>query len=74
MRGSSSLRGTIGRRLLKYGWLVVLNYALTIGVVSGLVAVGVYYLIAKLVVVVINAILNFTLFRSWVFSGPQVEP
>jgi putative flippase GtrA len=66
--------GDHGRRLLKYGSLVVLNYALTIGVVSGLVRVGVYYLLAKLVVVVINAILNFTLFRSWVFSGSPGEP
>jgi putative flippase GtrA len=66
--------GDHGRRLLKYGSLVVVNYALTIGVVSGLVAVGVYYLLAKLVVVVINAVLNFTLFRSWVFSAPQAAP
>ncbi|MCW2542611.1 MAG: hypothetical protein JWM40_163 [Frankiales bacterium] len=62
------------RRLVKYGSLVVVNYALTIGIVSGLVAVGVFYLIAKLVVVVINALLNFTLFRSWVFSDAPVAP
>lgn len=62
------------RRLMRYGSLVVLNYGLTIGVVSGLVAAGVYYLVAKLVVVLINAIVNFTLFRSWVFSASPGEP
>lgn len=61
--------GAHRRRLLRYGSLVLVNYALTIGVVSGLVALGVYYLLAKLVVVAINAVLNFTLFRSWVFSA-----
>lgn len=62
------------RRLLKYGLLVVLNYVLTIGVVAGMVELGANYLVAKLVVVVINAVLNFTLFRAWVFSGSRVEP
>lgn len=61
-------QGEHHRRIAKYVSLVVVNYALTIGVVTGLVALGAHYLVAKLVVVVLNACLNFTLFRSWVFT------
>ena len=61
--------GQHGRRLVRYGSLVVVNYALTLGVVTGLVALGAEYLVAKAVVVVICAVMNFALFRSWVFAS-----
>ena len=61
-------QGQHGRRLARYGSLVVVNYLLTLGVVTGLVALDVQYLVAKAVVVVLCAIINFSLFRSWVFA------
>jgi putative flippase GtrA len=55
------------RRLARYGALVALNVGSTLGFVLGLTAVGVYYLLAKLVAVATNAVLNFAGFRFWVF-------
>ena len=57
------------RRLLRYGALVVVNYLTTLTVVTGLAAVGVYYLVAKALVVGGNALLNFLCFRYWVFTA-----
>lgn len=59
--------GQAHRRLLRYGFLVVVNYALVIGFVSGLTALGLYYLIGRLIAVAVNALINFTAFRYWVF-------
>lgn len=61
--------GQHGRRMLRYGSLVVLNYALTLVGLTGLVALGLWYLVAKAIVVVVCAVLNFALFRSWVFAS-----
>lgn len=59
--------GQARRRLLRYGFLVVVNYTLVIGFVSGLTALGLYYLLARLIAVAVNALINFTAFRYWVF-------
>jgi putative flippase GtrA len=47
--------------------LVAINLGLTLGIVTGLSSLGVYYLIAKVIAVVIGAGINFTGYRKWVF-------
>jgi putative flippase GtrA len=59
--------GFLGRRMVRYAVLVTINYAVTIALVSGLTAVGVFYLIAKGISVALTAIVNFTGYRLWVF-------
>jgi putative flippase GtrA len=55
------------RRIVRYVALVVVNVGTTYAAVAGLTAVGVYYLLAKLVAIAVNAVVNFTSFRYWVF-------
>jgi putative flippase GtrA len=55
------------RRLVRYALLVAVNVGSTLGFVLGLTAVGAYYLVAKLVAVGVNAVINFIGFRYWVF-------
>jgi putative flippase GtrA len=62
------------RRFSRYGVLVVINFALTLGLVGGLTKVGVFYLVAKAIAVGIGAIINFTGYRYWVFSAPRRRP
>jgi putative flippase GtrA len=59
--------GLLGRRVLRYAVLVAINFSLTIAIVSGLSALGVFYLLAKAVSVSITAVVNFTGYRLWVF-------
>jgi putative flippase GtrA len=60
--------GAHGVRLLRYGLLVAVNYGSTLAFVTGLTAAGLYYLASKAVAVAVNAVMNFTLFRYWVFK------
>lgn len=55
------------RTLVRYVLLVAVNVASTLGFVLGLTALGAFYLLAKLVAVAVNAVINFTGFRWWVF-------
>ena len=59
--------GRLGDRLMRYGILVAINFSSTLGLIAGLTAVGLYYLIAKAVAVAVNAVINFVAFRYWVF-------
>jgi putative flippase GtrA len=59
--------GDHARRVVRYLSLVAFNVASTFAFVAGLTAVGLYYLLAKAVAVAVNAVVNFTGFRFWVF-------
>jgi putative flippase GtrA len=61
---------TAGHRevLVRYAALVVFNGVTTVLIVHGLHQLGVFYLLAKLVAVAINASINFLAGRYWVFA------
>lgn len=59
--------GFVGRRMARYAVLVAVNYGITIAIVTGLTALGVFYLLAKAVSVAVAAAVNFTGYRLWVF-------
>jgi putative flippase GtrA len=62
------------RRLSRYGVLVAVNLALTLALVGGLTELGVFYLVAKGIAVVLGAVINFTGYRYWVFSETRRRP
>ncbi len=55
------------RRFFRYGVLVLINFGLTLVLVTGLTSLGVYYLVAKALAVGVGAVINFSGYRSWVF-------
>jgi len=55
------------KRLVRYFTLVAFNVVSTLGFVEGLTSAGLHYLLAKCVAVAVNAVVNFTGFRFWVF-------
>lgn len=61
------VNGLVWTRLSRYAVLVVINLGLTLGIVTGLTSIGVYYLIAKAIAVLLGAAINFTGYRLWVF-------
>ncbi|MEV4755036.1 GtrA family protein [Micromonospora sp. NPDC049559] len=63
--------GSTRGQLVRYLLLAALNWVLTVLSVSALVAVGVYYLVARLAVLVVLTVLNFVGYRVWVFRTPR---
>jgi len=61
------VRGRLAGRLLRYGALVVANYLLTLLLVLGIAALGVNYVVGKLIAVAVCALVNFVAYRHWVF-------
>jgi putative flippase GtrA len=59
--------GDLHRRLVRYLILLGINIGSTLLIVDGLDRLGVYYLLAKVLAVGVNAMLNFTAYRLWVF-------
>jgi putative flippase GtrA len=57
------------RQLLRYGVLVALNYLANLGIVTGLVALGLPAVAAKVVAVGLLTGLNFLAYRHWVFRA-----
>lgn len=55
-------------QLLRFYTLVLLNLLSTVLITVGLSALGLMYLIAKLVAALLNAVANFFLYRAWVFK------
>lgn len=53
--------------LTRYGVVVAVNVASTLLFVLGFNALGVYYLVGKLIAVAFNAVVNFLASRYWVF-------
>lgn len=60
-----------GRALRRYVVLVVVNLALTTGIVAALVRIGSEPHLAKLVSMVVVAAVNFVAMRAWVFRTPE---
>jgi putative flippase GtrA len=54
-------------QLVRYGVLVGLNYLATLGIVTGLAALGAPALLAKTVAVALLTIVNYFTYRFWVF-------
>lgn len=67
--------GSSGGQVLRYFVLVGVNYVLTLVIVLGLVGLGLAPAVAKTISVAVLAVLNFFLYRSFVFgsgtSGPD---
>ena len=55
------------RQLVRYSVLVGLNYLANLGIVTGLVAIGLAAVPAKVIAVALLSILNFLAYRQWVF-------
>jgi putative flippase GtrA len=60
-------QGGHGPRIARYLTLMAMTYSLTLVLVAGLSAAGLYYLLAKAVSVAVVAVVNFTGYRLWVF-------
>jgi putative flippase GtrA len=48
--------------------MIAFNVASTLVIVLGLTHLGLYYLLSKLIAVAVNATINFTAGRYWVFA------
>lgn len=59
--------GRTRSQLIRFYTLVLLNLLSTVLITVGLSALGLMYLIAKLVAALVNAVANFFLYRAWVF-------
>jgi putative flippase GtrA len=53
--------------LVRYATMIAFNVVSTLVIVLGLTHLGLYYLLSKLIAVAINATVNFTAGRYWVF-------
>ncbi|MEV1288919.1 GtrA family protein [Micromonospora sp. NPDC049679] len=61
--------GTPHGQFARYLTLAALNWILTVVSVSGLVALGVHYLVARMAVLAVLTVVNFLAYRSWVFPA-----
>lgn len=59
--------GAVGRQVWRYLMLVAGNLAVTVVGVPALTALGILYLISKLVVAGILAVINYFVSRRWIF-------
>jgi putative flippase GtrA len=57
----------VGRSAVRYGVLLALNYGVTVLTVAGLAAAGVEPVVAKTGCVVVLAVVNYLVYRRWVF-------
>ena len=46
-----------------------INAGITLAIVTGLTAAGMYYLLAKFVAIVVIACINYVAYRTWVFAS-----
>jgi putative flippase GtrA len=60
--------GRARRQIARFYALVVLNLLSTLLITGGLTAIGLMYLIAKLVAAIANVVANFYVYRGWVFK------
>ncbi|WP_329110112.1 GtrA family protein [Micromonospora sp. NBC_01699] len=63
--------GGAGGQLVRYLILVGVNWVLTVLMVSALAGLGLNYLVAKCLALVVLTTLNFLLYRAWVFRDPS---
>lgn len=65
---SFSDAGPAGAPFAKYMTLVAVNYLITLGIVTGGVAVGVPYVAAKLVAIAVGVAWTYVAYGRWVFA------
>ncbi|MEV4631132.1 GtrA family protein [Micromonospora sp. NPDC049523] len=65
-----SSTGGAGGQLVRYLILVGVNWVLTVLMVAALAGLGLNYLVAKCVALVVLTTLNFVVYRAWVFRDP----
>jgi putative flippase GtrA len=70
----SGRAGRTHHQAIRFAILVGGNLVTTLLIVGGLVALGLYYLLAKVIAVALNAGANFLLYRHWVFRDPAAPP
>jgi putative flippase GtrA len=63
----------VGRQLYRYLILAAGNWAFTVAMVTGLVWLGLHYLVAKAFTLAVAAVLNYIGYRLWVFP-PGTAP
>jgi putative flippase GtrA len=56
------------RQVFRYLVAVGINYLTTLALVTGLTAVGIGYLLAKLAAMTVTACWNYLLYRFWIFT------
>jgi putative flippase GtrA len=66
-RAAFRAHGMIGPELARYVVLVVVSWLVTVGVTSGLAALGTPYIIAKTVATMAIAVINYAGYRWFVF-------
>jgi putative flippase GtrA len=57
----------VGTQFAKYLALGVLNWLANVAGVTGLAALGMHYLVAKVLVVAVVTVLNYVVYKAWVF-------
>ena len=58
----------------RYTILVAASYLANVGIVSGLVALGLPAIVSKLIATVMLTVVNFAVYRYWVFAADPVAP
>ncbi len=66
-RAAFRASGLVGPALLRYVVLVAASWLVTVGVTSGLAALGTPYVLAKTAATMVIAVLNYAGYRWWVF-------
>ena len=68
--GDGARDGAMHTQTVKFSILVAINYFVTLGIMNGLTAAGVNYLIAKPMATAFITIYNFYVYKKWVFKSP----
>jgi putative flippase GtrA len=55
----------------RYAVLIGVNYLITLVMVNGLAAIGISYLLAKVMATAVIAGINYVAYRNWVFRQPR---
>ncbi len=55
------------QQLIRYGFAVAFNYLANLGIVTGLVGLGMTAVMAKVLAVAVLSLLNFVIYKKWVF-------
>lgn len=63
-----SAQNPTGWSLVRYGTVLGVNYLVTLLVLTGAENIGVHYLAAKILVVGVQTVTNYLLYRYWVFA------
>lgn len=57
----------VGNQVARYLLLTGVNYVVTVAAVTGLAAAGLHYLVAKVIAAAVIAVVNYLVYRHWVF-------